>query len=73
MAVKVPAQNKRAFEDVMKALGGDDYAYYLFDVTKIEQPDSKEEGADCTQGLSSSGKKGNCYIKYQWCTTESRL
>jgi len=43
MAVKVPAQNKRAFEDVMKALGGDDYAYYLFDVTKIEQPDSKKK------------------------------
>lgn len=43
MAVKVPSQNKKAFEDVMSALGGDNYSYYLFDVTKIEQKDSKKK------------------------------
>ena len=43
MAVKVPSQNKKAFEDVMAALGGDNYSYYLFDVTKIEQKDSKKK------------------------------
>ena len=43
MAVKVPSQNKKAFEDVMDALGGDDYSYYLFDVTKVEQKDSKKK------------------------------
>ena len=43
MAIKVPSQNKKAFEDVMAALGGDNYSYYLFDVTKIEQKDSKKK------------------------------
>ena len=43
MAVKIPSQNKKAFEDVMDALGGDDYSYYLFDVTKVEQKDSKKK------------------------------
>ena len=43
MAVKVPSQNKKAFEDVMSALGGDNYSYYLFDVTKVEQKDSKKK------------------------------
>ena len=43
MAVKIPSQNKKAFKDVMSALGGDNYSYYLFDVTKIEQKDSKKK------------------------------
>ena len=43
MAVKVPSENKKAFSDVMDALGGDNYSYYLFDVTKVEQKDSKKK------------------------------
>ena len=39
MAITIPPVNKSAFEDVMKALGGDDYSYYLFDVKNVEDKD----------------------------------
>ena len=43
MAITIPPVNKSAFEDVMKALGGDDYSYYLFDVKNVEDKDSTKK------------------------------
>ena len=43
MAITIPPVNKSAFEDVMKALGGDDYSYYLFDVKNVEEKDSTKK------------------------------
>ena len=35
--------NKSAFDDVMDALGGNDYSYYLFDVKNVEDKDSTKK------------------------------
>ena len=43
MAITIPPHNKQAFEDVMNALGGDDYSYYLFDVKNVEDKDSTKK------------------------------
>lgn len=43
MAITIPPINKTAFEDVMQALGGDDYSYYLFDVKNVEDKDSTKK------------------------------
>ena len=43
MAITIPPHNKQAFEDVMDALGGDDYSYYLFDVKNVEDKDSTKK------------------------------
>ena len=43
MAITIPPDNKKAFEDVMDALGGDDYSYYLFDVKNVEDKDSTKK------------------------------
>jgi len=43
MAITIPPNNKQAFEDVMDALGGDDYSYYLFDVKNVEDKDSTKK------------------------------
>jgi len=43
MAITIPPHNKQAFEDVMDALGGDDYSYYLFDVKNIEDKTSTKK------------------------------
>ena len=43
MAITIPPINKQPFEDVMDALGGDDYSYYLFDVKNVEDKDSTKK------------------------------
>ena len=35
MAIAIPSDASRTFEKVIDALGGEDYSYYLFDVTKV--------------------------------------
>ena len=35
MAIAIPSDASRTFEKVIAALGGEDYSYYLFDVTKV--------------------------------------
>ena len=42
MAITIPAGARQTFEKVLGAMGGEDYSYYLFDVTKIaEKPTLK--------------------------------
>ena len=44
MAITIPSgDNKKAFDDVMDALGGDDYSYYLFDIKNVEDKDSTKK------------------------------
>ena len=43
MAITIPPVNRSTFDDVMDALGGDDYSYYLFDVKNVEEPDSTKK------------------------------
>ena len=42
MAITIPAGARQTFEKVLGAMGGEDYSYYLFDVTKVaEKPTIK--------------------------------
>ena len=42
MAIKVPSGARQTLEKVLGAMGGEDYSYYLFDVTKVaEKPTLK--------------------------------
>ena len=42
MAITIPPGARQTFEKVLGAMGGEDYSYYLFDVTKIaEKPTLK--------------------------------
>lgn len=43
MTLNVPEANSATFRNVMDALGGEDYAYYSFDVKKVEAPDSNKK------------------------------
>ena len=43
MSITIPSVNKSAFDDVMDALGGNDYSYYLFDVKNVEDKDSTKK------------------------------
>jgi hypothetical protein len=43
MPLNVPEANSRTFLKVMNALGGEDYAYYSFDVKNVEAPDSTKK------------------------------
>jgi len=42
MAITVPAGARQTFEKVLGAMGGEDYSYYLFDVTKVEDDPQKK-------------------------------
>ena len=42
MAITVPAGARKTFEKVLGAMGGEDYSYYLFDVTKVEDDPQKK-------------------------------
>ncbi len=42
MAVKIPSGARIVFEKVLGAMGGEDYSYYLFDVTKVEDDPKKK-------------------------------
>ena len=41
--IEIPSRNREAFEDVMAALGGDDYSYYMMDVKNIEEKESTKK------------------------------
>ena len=42
MAITIPPGARQTFEKVLGAMGGEDYSYYLFDVTKVaEKPTIK--------------------------------
>ena len=41
--LNVPEANSPTFRKVMESLGGEDYAYYAFDVKNIENKDSKKK------------------------------
>mgnify|MGYP001440472819 CR=1 FL=1 len=43
MTLKVPEANTATFRKVMDALGGEDYAYYSFDVKNIEDAESRKK------------------------------
>ena len=46
MAITVPAGARQTFEKVLGAMGGEDYSYYLFDVTKVaDDPEKKVQVA----------------------------
>ena len=42
MAITVPSNARKTFEKVLGAMGGEDYSYYLFDVTKVEDDPRKK-------------------------------
>ena len=42
MAITIPSGAKKTFEKVLGAMGGEDYSYYLFDVTKVEDDPEKK-------------------------------
>ena len=42
MAITVPSGARKTFEKVLGAMGGEDYSYYLFDVTKVEDDPQKK-------------------------------
>ena len=41
--LNVPEANSPTFRKVMEALGGEDYAYYAFDVKNVESKDSRRK------------------------------
>ena len=41
--MNIPDTNTKTFLDVIDSLGGDDYAYYVFDVNKVEDKDSNKK------------------------------
>ena len=41
--MNIPDTNTKTFLDVIDALGGDDYAYYVFDVKHVEDKDSNKK------------------------------
>ena len=43
MTLRVPEANTITFRKVMDALGGEDYAYYSFDVKNIEDAESRKK------------------------------
>ena len=42
MAQTIPSGAKKTFEKVLSSMGGEDYSYYLFDVTKVEDDPKKK-------------------------------
>jgi|TARA_R100000455_G_C6264244_1_gene119498 hypothetical protein len=42
MAQTIPSGAKKTFEKVVSSMGGEDYSYYLFDVTKVEDDPKKK-------------------------------
>jgi len=43
MTVTIPSHARQTFEKVLGAMGGEDYSYYLFDITKVEEADPKKK------------------------------
>ena len=41
--IEIPSHNKEAFQDVMAALGGDNYSYYVMDLKNVESTDSQKK------------------------------
>ena len=42
MAITIPAGARQTFEKVLGAMGGEDYSYYLFDITKVADDPGKK-------------------------------
>ena len=42
MTITIPSGARQTFEKVLGAMGGEDYSYYLFDVTKVEDDPEKK-------------------------------
>ena len=41
--ITIPSNNVPTFEKVLGSLGGENYSYFVFDVKKVEEPDSKKK------------------------------
>ena len=55
--LNVPEANSPTFRKVMESLGGEDYAYYAFDVKNIENKDSKKESPNRTKVFVPQAKR----------------